>query len=105
VTAPSSGQLTDQAVQVADQEPRTDSEKYMAALWSEIIGLDRVLLSSKFLDVGGNSLTLNIILTRIETEKGVSLDAPLFFDPDRSSLFELAKELDVLLQNKPDQSQ
>jgi hypothetical protein len=83
------------------QEPRSPSEKYLAALWSEIIGLDHVLLPNKFLEVGGNSLTLNIILNRVEIETGVSLDAQLFYDNDRSSLVEIAKELDVLRAQGP----
>ena len=99
----SSGQSSELAMAVEDQEPRSVSEKYMASLWEEIIGLDHVTLPSKFLEVGGNSLTLNIILTKIEAEKGVSLEPELFFDPERSSLSALAKELDVLLENKPDQ--
>ena len=81
--------------------PGSPSEKYLAALWSEIIGLDRVLLPHKFLDVGGNSLTLNIILNRVEAETGVSLDAQLFYDDERSSLFEIARELDVLRDQQP----
>ena len=86
-----------------DHEPKSASEKYMASLWKEIIGLGQVNLQHKFLDVGGNSLTLNIILTRIENEKGASVESELFFDPDRSSLFQLAKELDLALAN-PDRS-
>ncbi len=82
-------------MQTESQEPKTANEKYLAALWAEIIGLDHVLLSDKFLDVGGNSLRLNIVLNRIEKETGASLDAAQFFDPDRSSVFELAKELDL----------
>jgi len=99
-----SSQLTDYVPRAENQEPRTASEKYLASLWAEIIGLDEVKLPHKFLDVGGNSLTLNIILNRIETEKGVSLEAPSFFDDEKSSLFELAKALDVSLQDKPNQS-
>ena len=102
------GQGTDQAPRTEAQEPSREpsrepgrepgspSEKYLAALWSEIIGLDRVLLPHKFLEVGGNSLTLNIILNRVEAETGVLLDAQLFYDDERSSLFEIARELDVL---------
>jgi hypothetical protein len=87
------------------QEPITRSEKYLASLWREIIGLERVTLPDKFLDVGGNSLTLNIILNRIEKETGASVQPQLFFDPDRSSLFDLARELDALIEDKPDRSQ
>ena|SRR5437764_7340518 len=102
---PVTGQVTGLAMQSENQEPSTASEKYLASLWAELIGLDRVLLPHKFLDVGGNSLTLNIILNRIETETGASLDAPLFFDDERSSLFQLARELDVVLARQPDRSQ
>lgn len=97
----SSEQVGDQAPQVDHQQPKSTSEKYLAALWSEIIGLERVLLPHRFLEVGGNSLTLNIILSRIEAEKGASLDAQLFFDDEKSSLFELARELDVKLGGTP----
>jgi hypothetical protein len=96
-----SSRQADQAPHAPDHEPRSGSETYLAALWSEIIGIKRVMLSHRFLDVGGNSLTLNIIVNRIEKETGASLDPQLFFADDRSSLFELAKELDVLLEGKP----
>lgn len=95
------GQVGERGPQARDQEPRSPNEKYLAALWAEIVGLDRVMLSHKFLEVGGNSLTLNLILNRIETEKGASLDAQLFFDDERSSLFALAQELDAVLAGKP----
>ncbi len=95
----------DQASQAHGQQPNSPTEKYMAALWSEVIGLDEVKLPNKFLEVGGNSLSLNLILTRIEAEKGASMDAQLFFDDERSSLFELAKELDLLLAGRLARSQ
>lgn len=102
-----SGQVSGQALQVENQEPRTPNEKYLASLWAEIIGLDpnQILVPQKFLEVGGNSLTLNIILTRIEADTGASIAPELFFDDDRSSLFELARELDVLCGGARAQSQ
>ena len=82
----------------ADLEtPSSTSEKYMAALWKEIIGLEQVKLPHRFLEVGGNSLTLNVILTRIEAETGAALDPQAFFDDERSSLYLLARELDAKL--------
>lgn len=81
------------------QEPRSPSERYMASLWAEILGLEEeILLPQTFISVGGNSLTLNIILNRIEAEKEVAFDAGLFFEPSRSSLFEISRELDRLLE-------
>jgi len=92
-------QLADGPLTNEDHEPKSASEKYLASLWKEIIGLEQVKLQHKFEEVGGNSLTLNLMLTRMETEKGASVESELFFDPDRSSLFELAKELDLVLAN------
>jgi acyl carrier protein len=100
-----SGSITDPAIQAGNEQPNSSSEKYMAALWLEVIGLDQIWLSDKFLDVGGNSLTLNIILKRIEKEKGAALPARQFFDSERSSLFEIARELDRLSEAMPNRAQ
>jgi hypothetical protein len=93
---------------VVTQEPRgtavesltePDSMKYLEGLWTEIIGVSQVSGSDRFLDIGGNSLTLGIILKRVKSEKGVSLDPEPFFDPDRSSLAALAGQLDAAMAN------
>jgi hypothetical protein len=97
--APSLAQPTAQPLQTDNEELQSASEKYMASLWSEIIGVGTLKLSDTFPDVGGNSITLPIIVNRIRSERGVSIEPQLFFDPDRSSLSELAKELDRLLDN------
>jgi phosphopantetheine binding protein len=108
VEAAGSGQVSDQALQAGNQEPHSPDEKYLASLWVEIIGLDpgQLLLTHKFIEVGGNSLTLNIILNRIEVDTGASLAAELFFfDDERSSLCALARELEALRAGKRAQSQ
>ncbi|HEX7838419.1 MAG TPA: phosphopantetheine-binding protein [Kofleriaceae bacterium] len=97
----STEQDTGQVARADGHEPASASEKYMAALWSEIIGVERVRLPDRFLDIGGNSLTLNILLTRIKAETGAELDPQLFFDDDRSSLRELARELEVSGKRPP----
>jgi hypothetical protein len=83
--------------QETNEEPQSSSERYMASLWAEIIGLERVARSHKFLDVGGNSLTLNVVINRIRLERGVRMAPEPFFDPEKSSVTELAKQLDELL--------
>jgi hypothetical protein len=92
---------TNAAVQVERLEPATDSERYMAALWIELIGLERVTLADTFLAAGGNSLTLNIILNRIQKERGVNLEPQQFFDDERSTLFELARALETASLRQP----
>ena len=77
----------------------------MIARVPHLIGVEEVLLPNTFIEVGGNSLTLNIILNRIETEKEVTFDAGLFFEPSSSSLLEIAKELDRLLAERKGSAQ
>ena len=86
-------------------EPLTPSEEYMARLWAEIIGLEKVDRTDKFLEVGGNSLTLNVVVNRIKEERGLSIAPRLFFDPDKSSVASLAQQLDELIRspNRPAQ--
>ena len=83
-----------------DREPASPSERYMTALWSEIIGLNHLSPSDAFLDVGGNSLTLNVVINRIKLERGVSIAPQLFFDPDKSSIMAIAGEMDELLAGR-----
>ncbi len=80
-------------------EPLTPTEEYMARLWAEIIGIEKLDRTDKFLDVGGNSLTLNVVVNRIKQERGVSIAPQLFFDADQSSVASLARELDELIAN------
>ena len=100
MTQPASAAAPTTAQPIRGGEPiGRASEQYMASLWSEIIGVEAPELSDTFLEVGGNSLTLYVVVNRIQTERGVSIEPVLFFHPDTSSLSELAKELDRLLDD------
>jgi len=89
--------LGNQTLQTAKQEPQSESERYLAQLWMEIVGLEDVWRHSKFLEVGGNSLSLNIILNRVQNERGVALPPQQFFDAEQSSLSDIARALDAML--------
>jgi Phosphopantetheine attachment site len=73
------------------------SEQYLASLWCEEIGIDAIEPDDTFLQVGGNSLTLKIIVNKVREQHGVLIDPQLFFQPDTSSLSQIAAELDRLL--------
>jgi amino acid adenylation domain-containing protein/thioester reductase-like protein len=57
------------------EAPRTDVELAVAAMWAEVLKLERVGLNDSFFDLGGHSLLAAQLLARIEThfEKRLSL--------------------------------
>ena len=57
----------DQAQFVA---PRAGLEAELAAIWADVLRLSRVGTTDNFFDLGGNSLLLQIVHTRIETRLG-----------------------------------
>jgi amino acid adenylation domain-containing protein len=52
---------------LADADPR---ERYLAALWCELIGVTQVLPSDNFFDVGGHSLLAMELAARVRRETG-----------------------------------
>ncbi|MBX3301078.1 MAG: hypothetical protein KF693_02565 [Nitrospira sp.] len=55
--------------------PRTDSERAIAAVWGEVLGLRAVGFHDNFFDLGGHSLLLPKVLTKIRgfTTRDVSM--------------------------------
>ena len=58
------------AVQAA---PRTQRERALAAIWTEVLGADAVGVTDDFFDLGGDSILAARILTRIRDELGARL--------------------------------
>ncbi|MFY0528922.1 phosphopantetheine-binding protein [Archangium gephyra] len=55
--------------------PRTETERALAALWQEVLQVPKVGLHDRFFDLGGNSLTLVQIHSRMRSQLGI--DVPL----------------------------
>ncbi|MCT9930234.1 amino acid adenylation domain-containing protein [Planotetraspora sp. A-T 1434] len=55
--------------------PRTEAEELVAAVWAEVLGLDRVGALDDFFDLGGHSLLATRVIARIG--RNVQLDVPL----------------------------
>jgi acyl carrier protein len=53
--------------------PRTDLERSIAAIWSEMLGVESVRRDEGFLDLGGDSLLVYRMFARIRAELGVEL--------------------------------
>jgi amino acid adenylation domain-containing protein len=53
--------------------PRDDRERRLAAIWSEVLKVDRVSVRDNFFDLGGHSLLGIQLLARVEEEFGGSM--------------------------------
>ncbi|MCI0347550.1 MAG: non-ribosomal peptide synthetase, partial [Chloroflexi bacterium] len=53
--------------------PRTPLEERLAAIWTEVLGVDRVGIDDDFFERGGHSLTATQLVARVRDEFGVDL--------------------------------
>ena len=64
------------------QPPRTDTERWLANTWQDLLGVDQVNATDNFFDLGGNSLHVTQLMARIRVRFGVALHPhALFADP------------------------
>ena len=52
-------------------EPKTDLQKRLAAVWQEVLEVERVGLSDNFFDLGGHSLLAMRVVFKVEKDLGV----------------------------------
>jgi amino acid adenylation domain-containing protein len=55
--------------------PRTESEKSLAAIWQELLGLEKIGVHDNFVELGGHSLLALQAISRIKHQLGVSVSA------------------------------
>jgi amino acid adenylation domain-containing protein len=72
--------------------PATPTERRLAALWAELLGLGRVGRDDDFFSLGGNSFTVLRLTARIRGDLGFPLDAAAIFEAPTIKL--LAEILD-----------
>lgn len=71
----------------AYREPETQTEKQLAAIWSELLGIERIGADDDFFALGGHSLMATQLMARIRS--GFDIEAPLgrlFENPTLSRL-------------------
>ena len=75
-------------------EPETDTQKALAVIWQEVLGVNRVGLLDNFFDIGGHSLLAIRTMIKIDKEMGVRLDVSSMV---MHTLEKLAQEIDTEL--------
>ncbi len=61
-------------------EPRTMTEKAIASIWTEVLGIERVGIHDDFFDLGGHSLQGTRVITRIRSVFRVELTLNQLFE-------------------------
>ncbi|MCY1020604.1 non-ribosomal peptide synthase/polyketide synthase [Pyxidicoccus sp. MSG2] len=73
--------------------PRTDTERRLAAIWSELLGVEQVGLHDEFMALGGHSLLATQVMARIRAGFGVELPLRTLFES--ATLEKLAVQLEA----------
>lgn len=60
--------------------PRTAIEEVLAQIWAEVLGLERVGIYDNFFDLGGHSLLLTQVTSRLQNAFGVELSLRQLFE-------------------------
>lgn len=75
--------------------PRNIIESRLATIWTEILGLKQIGTEDNFFDLGGHSLLLTRVISRVEKEWKVNLSIRVFFEAP--TIAELAVEIEHAL--------
>ncbi|WP_459746961.1 phosphopantetheine-binding protein, partial [Pseudomonas sp. 3A(2025)] len=59
--------------------PQSELEQQVAAIWAEVLQIERVGLTDNFFELGGHSLLVLSILSRVRLSLGVTLDPSVLF--------------------------
>lgn len=78
-----------------------ETEAIVTKILEDVIGVRGVSRDSRFLDIGGNSLHLGTILTRIHSETGTAVPVRIFFHKTDSTIAAIAAKIDSLRQESP----
>jgi amino acid adenylation domain-containing protein len=82
--------------------PRTPVEQKVAAVWSEVLGVEQVGAEDDFFELGGHSLLATQIVSRLSRELGVDLGLRAFFDEPTVAGVALAITREQVQREDPD---
>jgi amino acid adenylation domain-containing protein/non-ribosomal peptide synthase protein (TIGR01720 family) len=67
-------------VVAAGTEPRTETERVLARIWADVLGVEQVGIEDDFASLGGDSILSSRVLSRLRTDLGVDLPLRTVFD-------------------------
>jgi amino acid adenylation domain-containing protein/thioester reductase-like protein len=79
--------------------PATHTERRLAAIWSEVLQVRRIGSRDSFFDLGGHSLLVTQVITRVKSEFGVELPLRRLFEA--TTLAEFAVAIDTTCSSVP----
>jgi acyl carrier protein len=77
----------------AYEAPSGPVEETMAAIWAEVLGVERVGRNDDFFDLGGHSLLAVRVVMQVQRRMGVGMELAAFFSHPR--LADLAKRIEL----------
>lgn len=80
--------------------PKTDTEKKLAAIWSEFLGIEQIGIYDNFFEIGGSSLLATQISAQVRSVFDVPIKPRAFFDAPTIS--DLATHIDQVKQGNID---
>ncbi|MGH9947839.1 MAG: non-ribosomal peptide synthetase [Pyrinomonadaceae bacterium] len=84
------------------EPPKTDTEKSLAKIWSNVLGVENVGLHDNFFDLGGHSLLAIHLFAAVEETFHKSIPLATLFEA--GTVYELAEMLNVSDWQEPDSS-
>jgi len=65
--------------QVSYRAPRNEREQLLAALWTQVLGVEQVGLDDNFFELGGHSLTATRLVSRLRSSLGLEVPVRALF--------------------------
>jgi amino acid adenylation domain-containing protein len=84
-----------QAIVGAGGPPQTETEKAVAAIWSELLRMDGIGVEDDFFDLGGQSMTAVGLIARLRDAFDVNIELATLFE--RPTIAGLSEAIDVLV--------
>ncbi len=75
--------------------PRNSIESHLTTIWTELLGLKHLGIEDNFFDLGGHSLLLTRLISRVEKEWKINLPIRVFFEAP--TIAELGVEIEHVL--------